>query len=66
MSVETVTLDHLPARYTVHLALMRNVRNPAFLHSQLLARNSDFEYALVDASVVLFFDLLVVKQRGSQ
>lgn len=57
MSIETVILDHLPARYAVHLVLVRNVRNAAFLHSQLLARNSDFEYALVDASVVRFLDL---------
>lgn len=54
MSLETVVLDHLPTPYTVHIALFRNVRNAAFLHSQLLARNPDFEYGLVDASIVCF------------
>lgn len=54
MSLEIVVLDHLPAAYTVHIALFRNVRNAAFLHSQLLARNPDFEYGLVDASIVGF------------
>lgn len=52
MSLETVVLDHLPAQYAVHLAFFRNVRNAAFLHSQLLARNTDFEYGLVDSTVV--------------
>ncbi|KAL6859741.1 hypothetical protein ACO1O0_003765 [Amphichorda felina] len=52
MSLEIVVLDHLPAAYTVHIALFRNVRNAAFLHSQLLARNPDFEYGLVDASII--------------
>jgi EKC/KEOPS complex subunit CGI121/TPRKB len=52
MVIETVSLDHLPASYAVHLAFFRNVSNAAFLHSQLLAHNSDFEYAFIDASIV--------------
>jgi EKC/KEOPS complex subunit CGI121/TPRKB len=52
MVIETVALDHLPASYAVHLAFFRNVSNAAFLHSQLLAHNSDFEYAFIDASIV--------------
>lgn len=54
MSLETVTLDHLPSSYKIHLALFRDVQNSEFLHQQLLARNSDFEYAFVDASVVSY------------
>lgn len=54
MSLETLVLDHLPAPYTVHITLFRNVRNAAFLHGQLLARNPAFEYGFVDASVVGF------------
>ncbi|KAF4124839.1 EKC/KEOPS complex subunit CGI121/TPRKB [Geosmithia morbida] len=53
MSLETVVLDHLPTHYAVHLALFRDVRNATFLHSQLLALNLDFEYGLVDASVIV-------------
>ncbi|CAH0057732.1 unnamed protein product [Clonostachys solani] len=53
MALETVTLDHLPASQTVHIAYFRNVRNAAFLHSQLLARNPDFEYGFVDASIIV-------------
>lgn len=52
MSLETVTVEHLPASHKVHVALFRDVRNAAFLHQQLLGRNPDFEYAFIDASVV--------------
>lgn len=52
MSLEHVNLEHLPAEYNVHIALFRNVRNASFLHQQLLGRNTDFEYAFIDASVV--------------
>ncbi|KAG5923890.1 hypothetical protein E4U53_003492 [Claviceps sorghi] len=53
MSLEVVPLEHMPAAYTVYLALYRNVENAAFLHQQLLDRNAHFEYAFVDASAVI-------------
>ncbi|KAF5020938.1 hypothetical protein F66182_7019 [Fusarium sp. NRRL 66182] len=53
MSLETVTLQHLPNSHKVYLALFRDVQNAAFLHQQLLARNPQFEYAFIDASVVV-------------
>ncbi|KAM4067222.1 kinase binding protein [Hirsutella rhossiliensis] len=52
MSLETVTLEHVPDSHTVLVALFRHVKNAAFLHHQLLARNPAFEYAFVDASVI--------------
>lgn len=52
MSLEHVNLEHLPAEYNVHIAFFRNVRNASLLHQQLLGRNTDFEYAFIDASVV--------------
>ncbi|KAM5343451.1 hypothetical protein ACJ41O_011988 [Fusarium nematophilum] len=52
MSLETVTLEHLPDSYKVHVALFRDLQNAAFLHKQLLARNAEFEYAFIDASVI--------------
>ncbi len=52
MDLEVVKLEHLPDTYTVHVALFQDVQNAAFLHEQLLARNTDFEYAFIDASVV--------------
>lgn len=52
MSLERVVLDHLPSSRAVYVTLYRDVRNAAFLHSQLLAHNGDFEYALIDASVI--------------
>jgi hypothetical protein len=36
----------------VYVAYFRDVQNAGFLHEQLLARNADFEYALIDASIV--------------
>ncbi|KAK6700973.1 hypothetical protein SNK04_010907 [Fusarium graminearum] len=53
MALETVTLEHLPASHKVYVALFRGVKNAAFLHQQLLARNPEFEYAFIDASVVV-------------
>lgn len=49
--LETISLPHLPS-ILVHVALYRNVQNAAFLRQQLLAGNSEFEYALIDASMV--------------
>lgn len=52
MRLETFALEHIPAAYSAHVALFRDLENAAFLHQQLLARNADFEYAFVDASTV--------------
>lgn len=52
MALETVPLEHIPASHTIHISFFKDVQNAAFLHEQLLARNADFEYALIDASVV--------------
>lgn len=52
--LETIDLPHLPSTLPVHVALYRDVQNAAFLRQQLLAGNSDFEYALIDASMVCF------------
>ncbi|KAL7955204.1 kinase binding protein CGI-121 domain-containing protein [Trichoderma compactum] len=53
MAVENIELEHVPASYRVYLALFRNVKNAAFLHQQLLARNAEFEYAFIDASTIV-------------
>ncbi|KAM0427981.1 hypothetical protein ACHAQK_011861 [Fusarium lateritium] len=53
MSLETVNLEHLPDSHKIYVALFRDVNNSAFLHQQLLARNPLFEYAFIDASVVV-------------
>ena len=51
--METVKLEHLPSTYTAHIALFQNVANAEFLHKQLLARNEAFEYAFIDATVIV-------------
>jgi EKC/KEOPS complex subunit CGI121/TPRKB len=51
-NLQTLRLAHLPSDLAVHIALFQNVQNAAFLRQQLLEGNKDFEYALLDASVV--------------
>ncbi|GAB7363255.1 hypothetical protein MBLNU230_g3537t1 [Neophaeotheca triangularis] len=50
--METIRLPHLEA-YPLTAALFTNVSNPAFLRQQLLAGNTDFEYAFLDATLLL-------------
>ncbi|KAF1943833.1 CGI-121-domain-containing protein [Clathrospora elynae] len=51
-SVQTFALPHYE-EYPVHVALFKDVTNAAFLRSQLLASNPDFDYAFLDASMIL-------------
>ncbi len=50
-SVQTFVLPHYPS-YPVHVALFKDVSNAAFLRSQLLEANPDFDYAFLDATMV--------------
>ncbi|KAL1962057.1 hypothetical protein VTN77DRAFT_643 [Rasamsonia byssochlamydoides] len=51
--LETIHLSHLPTSMPIHVALYRDLQNARFLREQLLAGNSEFEYAFIDASMVL-------------
>src|SRR3989440_61570 len=51
--VKTIHLSHMPPDLALHVALYRDVQNATFLKQQLLAGNVDFEYAFIDASMVL-------------
>jgi EKC/KEOPS complex subunit CGI121/TPRKB len=53
MSLEEIRLEHVPDTHKVYTGLFRDVANAGYLQSQLLARNSDFEYAFIDASSIL-------------
>ena len=53
MALERLHLEHLPAACQVYAAFFRDVSNADFLHAQLLSRNSEFEYAFIDASSVI-------------
>jgi EKC/KEOPS complex subunit CGI121/TPRKB len=53
MALEKLELEHVPPTYQVYGALFRDVTNTDFLHKQLLSRNSEFEYAFIDASSVI-------------
>lgn len=51
-SLQTLHLVHLPPDLAVHVALYTNVKNASFLRDQLMQGNQEFEYALIDASIV--------------
>ncbi|RMZ68520.1 hypothetical protein GMOD_00008229 [Pyrenophora seminiperda CCB06] len=51
-SVRSFTLPHYLA-YPVHVGLFTDVVNAAFLRSQLLDANPDFDYAFLDASMII-------------
>jgi len=53
MMVETIHLAHVPPELAIFVALFSNVENAPFLKEQLITANSDFEYAFIDASMVL-------------
>ena len=50
--LQSLHLAHLPPDLAVHVALYTEVQNAPYLRDQLLQGNQDFEYALIDASVV--------------
>jgi len=50
--LQTIQLEHLPPSYEIHISLFESLQNAEFLQKQLLEGNKDFEYALIDASVV--------------
>ncbi|EXJ83430.1 hypothetical protein A1O1_07053 [Capronia coronata CBS 617.96] len=51
--VQSIHLAHTPANVTLYVAVYREVENAAFLKQQLLAGNAEFEYAFIDASMIL-------------
>ncbi|KAK3990873.1 kinase binding protein CGI-121-domain-containing protein [Cladorrhinum sp. PSN332] len=53
MVLERLVLEHIPNTHRVYTALFRDVSNSAFLHTQLLSRNPEFEYAFIDASSIV-------------
>jgi Kinase binding protein CGI-121 len=50
--LETIHLAHIPPHLPIYITLYHSLQNAAFLRQQLLAGNSDFEYAFIDASMV--------------
>lgn len=49
--VRTFRLPHYDA-YPIQVAMFKDVKNAAFLRSQLLAANPEFDYAFLDATMV--------------
>ncbi|KAH6853100.1 kinase binding protein CGI-121-domain-containing protein [Chaetomium sp. MPI-CAGE-AT-0009] len=53
MALEKLDLEHIPPTCQIYAAFFRDVSNCEFLHAQLLSRNSEFEYAFIDASSII-------------
>ncbi|OJD10644.1 hypothetical protein AJ78_08402 [Emergomyces pasteurianus Ep9510] len=51
--LETIQLAHAPSNCPVHVALYRDLQNASFLREQLLSGNTEFEYAFIDAAMIL-------------
>lgn len=49
---QTFELPHYPSQ-PIQIALYKDVTNAAFLRSQLLEANQDFDYAFLDATMIL-------------
>ncbi|KAF3285205.1 hypothetical protein TWF173_009149 [Orbilia oligospora] len=49
----TLSIPHLPSNYRLHIALFTSVTNAAHLHSQLLAKNAEYEYAFIEPSILV-------------
>lgn len=50
--VEKINLAHMPPEMALYATVYTDVENAALLKEQLLAGNSEFEYAFIDASMV--------------
>ncbi|KAF1955124.1 CGI-121-domain-containing protein [Byssothecium circinans] len=48
----TITLPHYP-HHPLHITLFKNLKNASFLKSQLLSSNPSFDYAFLDATMIL-------------
>lgn len=53
MALETLHIEHVPADHHIYGALFRDVQNVDFLQAQLIGKNPEFEYAFIDASVII-------------
>ncbi|KAL9620324.1 MAG: hypothetical protein Q9160_005123 [Pyrenula sp. 1 TL-2023] len=51
--LQTIQLAHLPPELILHVALFRDLQNAAFLREQLIAGNAKYEYAFIDASMIV-------------
>ncbi|OCT49564.1 EKC/KEOPS complex subunit cgi121 [Cladophialophora carrionii] len=51
--VAKINLAHMPPELALYVAVYTDLQNASFLKEQLLAGNADFEYAFIDASMVV-------------
>ncbi len=51
--LETIQLPHLPNTLPLYITFYHSLQNAAFLRQQLLTGNTEYEYAFIDARMVL-------------
>jgi EKC/KEOPS complex subunit CGI121/TPRKB len=51
--LQAIQLSHMPPGMALYVTLYRDVKNATLLRQQLLDCNADFEYAFMDASMIL-------------
>ncbi len=51
--LQKIQLSHMPPELVLHVALYHDVKNAIYLRQQLLDGNADYEYAFIDASMIL-------------
>ncbi|KAL6253404.1 hypothetical protein RBB50_001128 [Rhinocladiella similis] len=51
--VQTIHLAHMPPELALFVSLYTDVENASILKQQLLAGNAEFEYAFIDANMIL-------------
>ncbi|KAI6250746.1 hypothetical protein HI914_00061 [Erysiphe necator] len=51
--LHTITLEHTLPSHSVHVSLFCNIKNASFLLEQLRLGNVHYEYAFIDAQVIL-------------
>ncbi|MCJ1467319.1 hypothetical protein MMC07_005943 [Pseudocyphellaria aurata] len=51
--LQTLHLAHLPSSLEVHVGLFQDVQNAGYLRQQLLNGNGQYEYAFIDADVIV-------------
>ncbi|KAI5842578.1 protein cgi121 [Morchella snyderi] len=51
--ITSLQLEHIPRPHTAYITLFKDVKNAIFLRDQLLAGNTEFEYAFIDANTII-------------